>query len=61
MPLKRPEVPHQYDLLIMRTNILDFSTADPKDYFRISECAAVATGLRRFGPVVQKHLVDLLQ
>ncbi len=55
------KVPTEYDLLIMRTNILDFSTADPKDYFRISECAAVATGLRCFGPVVQQHLVDLLQ
>ena len=30
------KVPTEYDLLIMRTNILDFSTADPKDYFRIS-------------------------
>jgi hypothetical protein len=54
-------VPAEYDLLIMRTNILDFSTSDPKDYFRISECAAVATGLRRFGLAVQKHLVDLLR
>jgi hypothetical protein len=58
---KIAKVPIEYDLLIMRTNILDFSTADPKDYFRISECAAVATGLRRFGPAGQKHLVDLLQ
>jgi hypothetical protein len=55
------KVPTEFDLLIMRTNILDFSTADPKGYFRISECAAVATGMRRFGPVVQQHLVDLLQ
>ncbi len=54
-------VPAEHDLLIMRTNILDFSTADPKDYFRISECAAVATGLRQLGAAVQKHLVDLLQ
>jgi hypothetical protein len=54
-------VPAEYDLLIMHTNILDFSTADPKDYFRISECAAVARGLRRFGAAVHKHLVDLLQ
>ena len=54
-------VPTEYDLLIMRTNILDFSTAAPKDYFRISECSAVATGLRGFGAAVQKHLVDLLQ
>jgi hypothetical protein len=51
----------KYDLLIMRTNILDFSTADPKDYFRISECSAVPAGLRRLGAALQKHLVSLLQ
>ena len=53
--------PPKYDLLIMRTNILDFGAADPKDYFRISECSAVAAGLRRLGAAVQKHLVDLLK
>jgi hypothetical protein len=52
--------PAKYDLLIMRTNILDFSTADPKDYFRISECSAVAAGMRRLGAALQKHLVGLL-
>jgi hypothetical protein len=52
--------PAKYDLLIMRTNILDFSAADPKDYFRISEFSAVGTGLRRLGGAVQKRLVDLL-
>jgi hypothetical protein len=51
----------KYDLLIMRRNILDFSAADPKDYFRISECSAVGTGLHRLGAAAQKHLVDLLQ
>jgi hypothetical protein len=51
----------KYDLLIMRTNILDFSAADPKDYFRISECSAVAAGMRRLGAALQKHLADLLQ
>jgi len=51
----------KYDLLIMRTNILDFGAADPKDYFRISECSAVATGLHRLGAAAQKHLVGLLQ
>jgi hypothetical protein len=51
----------KYDLLIMRTNILDFSAADPKDYFQISECSAIAKGLHRLGAAVQKHLVDLLQ
>ena len=51
----------KYDLLIMRTNILDFTTADPNDYFRISECSAVPVGLRRLGAAVRKHLVDLLR
>ena len=53
--------PAEYDLLIMRTTILDFSSADPKNYFRSSECAAVGAGLRRLGGAVQKHLVDLLR
>lgn len=56
----RQTVPAEYDLLIMRTNILDFTAADPKDYFRVSECAAVVTGVRQLGSAVQKHLVDLL-
>lgn len=56
----RQIVPAEYDLLIMRTNILDFATADPDDYFRISECSAVITGVRQLGSAVQKHLVDLL-
>jgi hypothetical protein len=51
----------KYDLLIMRTNILDFTPADPKDYFRISECSAVARGLNRLGATAQKHLMDVLQ
>jgi hypothetical protein len=53
--------PTKYDLLIMRANILDFSTASTNDYFRISECSAVSAGLRRLGGAVQKHLLDLLQ
>jgi hypothetical protein len=53
--------PAKYDLLIMRTNILDFSTADPNDYFRISECSAVSAGLRCLGGAVQNHLLNLLQ
>jgi len=59
--VEEPELgPAKYDLLIMRTNILDFSTADPKDYFRISESSAVAAGMRRLGAALQKHLVGLL-
>lgn len=53
--------PAEYDLLIMCTNVLDFATADSKDYFRVSECAAVVTGVRQLGSAVQRYLVDLLQ
>jgi hypothetical protein len=53
-------VPAEYDLLIMRTNILDFTTADPEDYFRVSECRAVITGVHQLGAALQQHLVDLL-
>jgi hypothetical protein len=51
----------KYDLLIMRTNILDFNAADPKDYFRISKCSVVGTGLHRMGAAAQEYLVGLLQ
>lgn len=33
--------PTECDLVIMRTDILDFTVADPKDYFRVSECSAI--------------------
>jgi hypothetical protein len=54
-------VPAEYDLLIMCTNVLDFTAANPGDYFRVSECAAVVMGVRQLGSAVQKHLLDLLQ
>jgi hypothetical protein len=53
--------PAEYDLLIMRTNILDFAVADPKDYFRVSECTGVMTGMRQFGSAVQSYLVGQLK
>jgi hypothetical protein len=42
-------------------NILDFATADPADYFRVSDCAAVVEGVRKLGTAVQEHLVDSFQ
>lgn len=53
--------PAEYDLLVMRTNILDFATADPADYFRVSECSAVVDGVRQLGAAVQNYLLHLLQ
>lgn len=49
--------PPEYELLIMRTNILDFSTAAPGDYFRVSECSAVLDGMRRLAGAAQNHLI----
>jgi hypothetical protein len=49
--------PAEYDLLIMRTNIVDFSTAAPEDYFRVSECSAVLEGVRRLAGTAQHVLI----
>lgn len=34
-------IPKEYDLLIMRANVKDFTRANPQDYFRVSECQKV--------------------
>ena len=49
--------PAEYDLLIMRTIIVNFSTAAPEDYFRLSECSAVLEGIYRLAGGVQHHLI----
>jgi hypothetical protein len=53
--------PAEYDLLIMRKNILDFAAANPEDYFRVSECTATVSGVRTFGSALQKYLVDAIE
>ena len=52
--------PAEYDLLIMRTNILDFSTAAPEDYFRVSECSAILEGAHLLARAAQHHLITLI-
>jgi len=49
--------PAEYDLIIMRTNIIDFSKAAPEDYFRVSECSAVLDGVRGLAGTAQHHLI----
>jgi hypothetical protein len=52
--------PPEYDLIIMRRNIVDFSVAPTDDYFRLSECAEVHTGIRHLASAAQKYLTDIL-
>jgi hypothetical protein len=51
------ELPPAYDLLIMKTNIIDFSTASSDDYFRVSECSRVLEGVYRLAGAAQQHLI----
>lgn len=53
----RQMIPAEYDLLIMRKNIHDFVSADPKEYFRASEFAGVIAGVREFSSAIEKHLI----
>lgn len=51
------EVPPAYDLLIMKTNILDFSTAPPDHYFRVSDCTKVLQGVHQLAGAAQQYLI----
>jgi hypothetical protein len=46
--------PPEYDLLIMRTNIV-------KDYFRLSECSEVLNGIRSLGNATQQYLIETVR
>lgn len=52
-----PAVP-QFNLIIVRTNIHDFTTADPTDYFRISELQDVVAGVIQLSAAVQNYLIN---
>jgi hypothetical protein len=53
--------PPEFDLIVMKANIHDFVSADPSDYFRISECQSVIEGLRSLSAGVQRYLIDALR
>lgn len=50
-------MPPEYDLLIMRENITDFSTASPDHYFRLSDCGKVLSGVRELAAKAQAYLI----
>jgi len=51
----------EYDLLVMRENIHDFTKARPEDYFRASECQAVVSGIVALSGALQNHVISLLE
>ena len=53
--------PPEYDFLIMRVNIHDFDTADPSDYFRLSDCTSVVKGVAQLAGKAQELLVNILE
>lgn len=48
----------EFEAIIMRRNITDFSTADPKDYFRVSEFQPIVDGMLKFAPAVQAYIIS---
>jgi hypothetical protein len=54
-------IPPEYDLIVMRTNIREFKTAAPADYFRLSECARVVEGLKKLTKQMQEELTKKLE
>jgi hypothetical protein len=56
--LERPPV---YDLIIMKTNIIDFADADPDSFFRVSECQLVVDGIRALSAATQDYLEKALR
>ena len=55
-----PSEPH-FALIIIRTNIHDFKTADPKDYFRISELQDVIKGIIQLAAATQNYLINTIK
>jgi hypothetical protein len=54
------QAPPAYDVLIMKTNILDFSTASPDDYFRVSDCAKILEGVHQLACAAQDYLIETI-
>jgi hypothetical protein len=54
-----PSVP-QFNLIIIRTNIHDFTSADPRDYFRVSELQEVIKGIIQLSASAQSYLIGTI-
>jgi hypothetical protein len=54
------QAPPAYDVLIMKTNIRDFSMASPDDYFRISDCAKILEGVHQLARAAQGYLIETI-
>ena len=52
--------PPEFDLIIMKSNIHDFRTANPSSYFRVSECRAVVENIVALSTSMQKSVIDAL-
>src|SRR5437016_5686096 len=52
--------PSKFEIIIMKANIIDFDTADAKDYFRLSDLHEVTYGLRDLSSAAQHYLVRVL-
>jgi hypothetical protein len=50
----------QFDVLIMRTNVTNFKTANSDDYFRLSEFSAVIRGMNGLAPAMETYLVKMI-
>jgi hypothetical protein len=57
----RRVLPPEFDFLIMRVNVTNFAAADPRDYFRLSECTTVTSGVKALGRISQEYLVQMLE
>jgi len=53
--------PPEFDLIVMKGNIQDFQHADPRSFFRVSECDAVVQGITTLSASAQKYLLDVLR
>lgn len=55
---ERNDLSRKFDVLIMRKNILDFKTASPADYFRISDLQGVVRGVKNLSLIAEWYVMQ---